>query len=529
MKRTAIYARYSSSSQSEQSIEGQLHVCNAYAQEHGLEVCYTYIDRAITGKTDDREEFQQMIKDGKAGRFEVLLVYKTDRFSRNKYDSAIYKSQLRKAGVEIRYAAEAIPEGPEGIIMESLMEGLAEYYSAELSQKIKRGIRESAMKCKSLGGNFPMGFRSNENKDIVICEEEAVIVRKIFELFCQGVKTAEICRRLNEMGYTTTRGKPFNQNSITRMIRNEKYIGTYKQGPFRKENGIPAIIDRHTFAMAQKEADRRNNNRSRQGKRADYMLSGKLFCGHCQSQMVGITGTSRNGVVHTYYQCKNQRAHQGCKKKQVIKAALEQSVVAATLNYVLRPEVIRYIGQRCEDLQRQDTRRNDELMALEKRLKECQDAQENILRAIEGGVVTRSLPERLQKLENEQVALESEIKFQTSLKDPIITAEQIEYMLTRFADPLPEEDVTQWHRRMIEAFVAKVWLYDDKLSIYYNLMGNGDELQKNDMEIAADGNKLSVRFVSGMVEATGVEPVSENVSVETSPSAVASFHSLSCA
>ena len=214
MKRTAIYARYSSSSQSEQSIEGQLHVCNAYAQEHGLEVCYTYIDRAITGKTDDREEFQQMIKDGKAGRFEVLLVYKTDRFSRNKYDSAIYKSQLRKAGVEIRYAAEAIPEGPEGIIMESLMEGLAEYYSAELSQKIKRGIRESAMKCKSLGGNFPMGFRSNENKDIVICEEEAVIVRKIFELFCQGVKTAEICRRLNEMGYTTTRGKPFNQNSI---------------------------------------------------------------------------------------------------------------------------------------------------------------------------------------------------------------------------------------------------------------------------------------------------------------------------
>ena len=134
MKRTAIYARYSSSSQSEQSIEGQLHVCNAYAQEHGLEVCYTYIDRAITGKTDDREEFQQMIKDGKAGRFEVLLVYKTDRFSRNKYDSAIYKSQLRKAGVEIRYAAEAIPEGPEGIIMESLMEGLAEYYSAELSQ-----------------------------------------------------------------------------------------------------------------------------------------------------------------------------------------------------------------------------------------------------------------------------------------------------------------------------------------------------------------------------------------------------------
>ena len=102
MKRTAIYARYSSSSQSEQSIEGQLHVCNAYAQEHDLEVCYTYIDRAITGKTDDREEFQRMIKDGKAGRFEVLLVYKTDRFSRNKYDSAIYKSQLRKAGVEIR-------------------------------------------------------------------------------------------------------------------------------------------------------------------------------------------------------------------------------------------------------------------------------------------------------------------------------------------------------------------------------------------------------------------------------------------
>ena len=500
MKRTAIYARYSSNSQSEQSIEGQLTVCMDYAKKHDLKIIETYIDRAITGTSDDRAAFQQMIRDGKLGKFEVLLVYKTDRFSRNKYDSAVYKNQLRKAGVQIRYAAEAIPDGPEGIIMESLMEGLAEYYSAELSQKIKRGIRESAMKCKSLGGNMPLGLTSDAEKNIVICEEQAVIVRKVFQLYIQGIDNSEICRQLNAMGYRTKRGKPFNKNSIPRMIRNEKYIGTYIQGEYRIANGIPAIIDHQTFSLAQAEADRRGDVRPRPGVRADYALSGKLFCGDCKAPMVGLSGCSKSKKPYHYYQCKEGRRGNGCKAKPVPKAKLEKAVVQATLEFVLQPEMISYIGRRCAELQRADTQKADELAALKVKLRECRKAQDNILRTIETGVVTRTLPERLQKLENEEAYIKSELRYLESAQKPDISAEQFEYMLYRFADPAPSEDLSKWHRRIIDAFVSKVWYYGNRIVIYYNLLGDGDQLRKNDIEIAACRQNEGVRLESGMVE-----------------------------
>ena len=134
--RAAIYARYSAGpNQTDQSIEGQVRVCTDFCEKNNLEIQEIYADRSITGKTDDRPEFQRLIKDCKLGKYDAVVVYKTDRFSRDKYDAVVYKREIKKAGVKIYYAAEAIPEGPEGIILESLMEGLAEYYSAELAQK----------------------------------------------------------------------------------------------------------------------------------------------------------------------------------------------------------------------------------------------------------------------------------------------------------------------------------------------------------------------------------------------------------
>ena len=155
--KAVIYARYSAGpKQTDQSIDGQVRVCRKYCEEHGMEVVDIYADRHITGKTDARPEFQRMIRDSAFGKFDAVCVYKTDRFSRNKLDSVVYKKQLKDNGVKLCYAAEAIPEGPEGIILESLMEGLAEYYSAELAQKIRRGMYETALK----GSRLVIIFRS---------------------------------------------------------------------------------------------------------------------------------------------------------------------------------------------------------------------------------------------------------------------------------------------------------------------------------------------------------------------------------
>ncbi|GHU59775.1 hypothetical protein AGMMS49975_27730 [Clostridia bacterium] len=138
MKNAVIYARYSSDNQTEQSIEGQARVCEDYAKTHDMRIVGKYIDRAISGTTDSRPEFQKMIKDAKNKTFENVVVYSLDRFSRDRYHSAVYKKQLRDNGIKVLSATENISDSTEGALLESMLEGLAEYYSKELSRKIKR-------------------------------------------------------------------------------------------------------------------------------------------------------------------------------------------------------------------------------------------------------------------------------------------------------------------------------------------------------------------------------------------------------
>ena len=163
-----IYARYSSDNQREESIEGQIRECKAYAVHNDITIIGTYIDRAMSAKTDNRPDFQRMVKDSAQGRFDFIIVWKLDRFARNRYDSAHYKHLLKKKDVRVLSATENIAEGPEGILLESLLEGLAEYYSAELSEKVIRGQTENALKCKYNGGTPTFGFYIDSNKNYKI-------------------------------------------------------------------------------------------------------------------------------------------------------------------------------------------------------------------------------------------------------------------------------------------------------------------------------------------------------------------------
>ena len=186
MKTAVVYARYSSDNQTEQSIEGQLRVCREYAQRNNIVILDTYIDRAMTGTNDNRPDFQRMLRDSARRRWDYVLVYKLDRFSRNKYETAIHKKTLHDNGVKVLSAMENIPDTPEGIILESLLEGMNQYYSAELSQKIKRGMRETRLKGHFQGGCPPYGYKLDGQK-IVIDEEAVLNVRYIFTEYSKGV------------------------------------------------------------------------------------------------------------------------------------------------------------------------------------------------------------------------------------------------------------------------------------------------------------------------------------------------------
>lgn len=204
--KAVIYARYSSDSQREESIEGQLRECAAFAEKNGITVLRHYIDRAYSAKTDNRPEFQSMIKDSGKRLFDIVIVWKLDRFARNRYDSARYKATLKKNGVKVVSATEIISEGAEGIILESVLEGYAEYYSADLSEKVIRGMTDNALKCKFNGGMMPIGYVIDAEQHFQIDPLTAPFVLEAFKRYDGGETTSSIMNWLNEQGLTNTRG-----------------------------------------------------------------------------------------------------------------------------------------------------------------------------------------------------------------------------------------------------------------------------------------------------------------------------------
>ena len=492
MKNAVIYARYSAGpNQTEQSIEGQLRVCTEYAEKNDLRIVGTYIDRKISGKTDNRREFQRMIDDSGKKIFEVVVMYQTDRFARNRYDSAVYKHALRKNGVEIKYAVTSIPDGPEGIILESLMEGLAEYYSAELSQKIKRGMRESALKCHSTGAGHSLGYVTAPDKSIVIEPNGAKAVQIIFDMYIKGKTQAEICCYLNDLGFRTAQGKPFGKNSVNKIIKNKRYIGVYTYDDIVIEDGIPAIISKDVFQLAQQEMERRRTRKRPKSPKAEYLLSGKAFCGYCQNPLTGVSGTGKTGNKWYYYYCPNSRAKKGCHKKPVRREWLEELVVQKTVTAVLQPDVIRHISEKCFEMQLKYREDNSDILFYENRLAEVKKAIKNTLKAIESGVVTKTLPARLQELEQEQESIEAELTI-AKATDVVITPEQIEYLLWQFSKPREGESADEYRRRIVKCFVHKVFLFDGKLLIYYNVSRDGRTREQSTVELLEEA--LSAGF-----------------------------------
>ena len=473
-QRLVAYYRYSGGgNQTEQSIEGQRRDCEAWAAAHGLTIQREYIDRHISGKSDNRAAFQQMIEDSDKHAFDLLICWKTDRLARNRYDSAIYKNRLRKNGVKIMYAAESSIDGPEGIILEGLMESLAEYYSAELSQKLRRGQRESALKCHGLGGNYALGLTTNKNHEFVIDEAQAPTVRFIFERYAAGDTAAAIVDALNAEGKRTSRGKPFNKNSVLRIITNEQYIGVYtsKAHGIRKEGAIPAIIDKELFDRAQARLLDNRAGRRPNSNRADYILSGKLFCGCCKSAMKGISGTGRHGDKHFYYTCPGRA--KGCSKHNIEKRFLEDLIVSATVDYILAPVKLDQIADRLLEVQQAErSRPNPEREMLAAELRENTHKQENILRAIENGTGSAKLAARLQDLEQQEAALRHQLSTIEAEENgqPEFTKEQLLFMLEQFRRE-PDEQNDDYKRRLLDTFITQVWLTDETALVQFALNG----------------------------------------------------------
>lgn len=501
MKKAVIYARYSSHKQREESIERQLEICHKFAEDNDYEVIAEYCDRAHTGKNDQRPAFQKMLTDAKSKQFEAVLVWKFDRFARNRYDSAIYKGLLASYKIRVRSATEPIPEGSSGILIEGMIDNYSEFYSAELAEKVAKGMRQNAEKGMTNGGTRTYGYDIVE-KRYVINPHEAEVVRVVFDMYAEGDTVGSIIQHCSDRGYKTPQGREFGYNFIDRILKNKKYIGLYSWGEIEQTASIPTIVDERVFAKVQKRITANSNTGARNNATEEYVLSGKAFCGHCEqpltadsvtktvksarstspvsfnlhtynniSNLISEDHTAQSGDpnkrVYRYYVCRGtkQKAFlNGCKKKRIDKDKFEDAVIAYTAKQYLSDKNIDELAKAIYKVQRRVTS-NPNIKEIEYKILEEAKKIENLYVMVESGHFTNKVFERIEQAELRKEDYEAELKrLRTTM--PKLTIEQVKEKLIAVREKM--QNFIAWgkiplkvKKAFCDAFIEKVYLFDE--------------------------------------------------------------------
>ena len=411
----------------------------------------------MTGTNDKRPALQQMLYDSKNKGFDFVLVYKLDRFSRSRYDSSVNRAILLKNGVKLISATENISDTPEGILLDSVLVGLAEYYSVELSQKVKRGMNETKLKGNFTGGTIIYGYNV-ENHKVVINEGQAEVVRFIYEQYSLGVYVKDIIADLTEK-HIFNHGNPFARNTIYNILKNEKYSGVYRFNNQTFENMYPQIVSTEIY-----EKVRQKTNQNKYGKRSIevvYLLRNKLKCGYCGEPISAECGTSSKGNKRRYYKCLGKKRHTtNCNKQTLRKEILENFVIDILLKELNKPQTIEKMINNILKVQESMESGNSFLTSLYKEKVETQNTLNNIMKAVEQGVVNNTINKRMTELEKKLEDIERQIIVEKSKTNFKLTKEDI---VTYLNDALKLEP-----QLLINYIVNQIILFDDKMQIYFN-------------------------------------------------------------
>ena len=367
MKTAVAYARYSSDNQRQESIDAQVRAIKEYCKKNEIFLVHTYVDEAVSATSDQREEFLRMVEDAKKGVFQLCIVHKLDRFARNRYDSAFYRRELEKCGVKVVSVLEQLDDSPESVILESVLEGMAEYYSKNLAREVRKGLNENALSAMHNGGIAPLGYEVTPDRKYKINEAEAESVRLIFSMYSNGYGYNLICSELNRRGLKTKLGRPFGKGSIADILRNEKYIGRYvwnkrlskKSGNrqykpddqiIRIDGAFPAIISAEMWNKVQNILQSRKR-KPRHNSHYNYLLTGKLVCADCGSAYVGSGYEYGRGKKKNYqYSCNGRLRHKcDCTNKPIRCEALEKYILSQ-LNIVFTDNVIQKLADQMSDI-----------------------------------------------------------------------------------------------------------------------------------------------------------------------------------
>ena len=497
MNRAVVSARFSSDNQRDESIDAQLRAINEYADKNNIKIVNQFIDRAKSATSDKRPEFQNMIKFCEADTtgISMVIVHKLDRFSRDKYDSAMYKQKLKVKGIRVVSVLENLDNSPESLILESVIEGMAQYYSANLAREVAKGQRENGLRAMHNGGDAPLGYDVTNDKRYAINKEEAQAVKIIFDMYVNGYSYSNIIDKLNDLGYKTKRGNKFGKNSLHGILSNEKYTGVYvfnktqrkgingkRNGHKQKsedeiikvEGGMPQIIGKDIFIQAQEMMQKRKKAPGSHKAITLYLLTGIIKCGECGHAMQGNKRKDKYGNDYISYRCGCRKQKRDCKNKEIKREYLEEFVLTELEEHVLNDNAIPALSKELNERLKTKSNDNHEMLNnLRNKLDKVNKEIENILTAIMSGIMNSMLKDKLDELE--QVKLNLDLKINelsiesNSVESVDITEDQIRNMFGRFKEFVLTRNLPEC-KKFISDYVKEVVVYRDHVEVIFNVV-----------------------------------------------------------
>ena len=462
--RAVIYSRFSSENQSEESITAQIRACTEYAEKNNYDIVKSYIDRAFSARSDARPSFQEMIVDSAAKVFEIVIVHKLDRFSRDRYDHAVYKKQLRKNGVRVVSVLENLDDSPEGVVLESILEGFSEYYSKNLARETRKGLKEVALQAKFTGGTPPFGYDIDSNNNYIVNELEANAVRRIYQACIDGVGYGKLLDEFQSEGIKTKFGKSFGKTSFNAILKNEKYIGRYiyytdgdarekKVKPIIIDDALPIVVDKNTFMEVQAIMENRKHT-GRLKAVEPYLLSGILLCGECGSPMCGHR-RQKNGKVYYAYECSQNTRKKTCDMGSFSRDKIEKLVgeyIKSLFSKETLDVILSYLNENKLTLNQANEK---EQLSLKKEISSLETKINNTINLLIE-MPSDKLKEKLSELESRQKQVIYDLQ---KAEASIITSPKLEKYLIRVEN---FETLTREEKQMfIKKALKKITAYKD--------------------------------------------------------------------
>ena len=454
MKKAVIYARVSTNKQAEEgmSIDAQLKQLKEYAADNGYEIIKKYVDQGASAKTADRPAFQEMISDIKSNPddYDAVLIHKTDRFARNREDSIVFKSLLRRdCDVDVIAIKEDFGDGPVGKMIEGILEVIAEFYSDNLSKEVLKGMQEKAERGEPLG-ELPLGYTSENNK-IVAHEEEAPIIKYIFNQYKNGESMNAIYFDLAANGETMfgdiihnrskTENRTLPPKAIKVILTNEIYKGTYSWKDTIIEDNHEAIVSEEIFEIVQ---DRLNNNTIQRSDSKDYLLKGLVKCYECGGNMSQHTERYKkadgNIKIYRRLRCTNHIKMKNC----YYNGNRMEEVNKELINYLENIANGNIDASQLDITQTGNNELADKLERLQNKYDSFDDKFDRQMEAFQAGIIDIDQLEKYKKqLQQEKEETEKEInQLQEKINDTGVDHNSFQSKVNRVVNVLEDDNVS---------------------------------------------------------------------------------------